>query len=136
MLVIPSGKNSFQLSILIALTLYGFAGVVAYDKVATTTIRAFPILFAVVFLGLLGFGAGLALYGIYRRDVRGVVLEQAGLCVVAGLSVAFAVWAVGLNGSRATAFAVMFFAVAAASAGRITEIWHYRRRLRQEGGEA
>jgi hypothetical protein len=130
MRVLSSGRNSFEVAILTACLLYGLVGLVIFDRVATTTIRLFPTPFGHLVLGALASGALVALVGVARGDVFGVLLERAGMLVLLGSGLAYGLWAIGSNGLRGFAFASFLFAVAAASAGRI---WQIQRDI---GGES
>jgi hypothetical protein len=118
-----SRRNPFQVLIVGAFGLYCIAGLIAYDRVATGTIRAFPVPWGMVFLGLSAMACLVALTGTIRGGtVHGVLLERAGLTGLAGVSGAYALWGLGNGGLRSLAFCLLLLAMAIASTWRVVQI--------------
>lgn len=136
MIVIPSGRNPFEVAILLACVMFGLTGLFAYDEVATNSLRAFPELWGKVFLGSLVVGAGVALVGIARSNLVGLFQERSGLVVLIGACSSYALWALGANGPRGIGFALLMFSIAGASAARIREIHKGRDLAKKYSGDA
>jgi hypothetical protein len=123
-----SRRNPFQVLIISAFGLYCIAGLAAYDRVATATIRSFPIPWGMVFLGLSAVACSVALTGTIRGGtVHGILLERAGLTGLAGVSGAYALWGLGNGGWRSLAFCLLLVAIAAAAVWRVVQINAARR---------
>lgn len=121
-------RNPFQILMIAAFGLYCIAGLIAFDRIATSTLRSFPQPWGMVFLAVAGLACSIALTGTIRSgSVRGVLLERAGLTGLAGVAAAYAVWGLAGNGLRGLAFALMLSAIAIASAWRIAQIEAARR---------
>lgn len=134
--MIPSGRNPFEIAILFACAMYGLTGLVAYDEVATSSLRTFPEFWGKVFLASLLLGASVALVGIARSTLVGLFQERSGLVVLIGACSSYALWALGANGPRGIGFALLMFSIAGASAARIREIHKGRDLARRLTGDA
>ncbi len=119
---IPSGREPFEIALLSAISLYGLLAVVAYDKVAVTTLRSLPGPWGYIFIAASGAAALVALSGALMVSITGLLVEKIGLWAVSGLYGAFAIWSIGLNGARSTGFAVMLLGVALAALVRVWQI--------------
>lgn len=134
--MIPSGRNPFEIAILMACTMYGLTGLLAYEQVATSSLRSFPEWAGKLFLGCLLVGGGVALVGIARASLVGLFQERSGLVVLIGACSGYALWALGSNGPRGIGFALLMFSIAGASAARIREIHKGRDLARKFSGDA
>ncbi|MFD4196613.1 hypothetical protein [Amycolatopsis thermoflava] len=116
-------RNPFQVMMIAAFGVYCAAGLVAFEHVATSTLRGYPEPWGHVFLGASFIACSIALTGTIRaKTVRGVLLERAGLTGLAGVTLAYAAWALSGNGVRSLAFVVLLGAMGAASAWRVAQI--------------
>lgn len=112
-----------------AFGLYCVASLIAFERVATTTLRTFPVPWAHVFLGASAIACVVALGGTIRAStVYGVLWERAGLTGLAGLTACYAVWGLTTSGLRGLAFVLLLSAVAVASAWRVVQINAARKR--------
>lgn len=126
--MIASTRNPFETLIVAAFGLYCVTGLVAFDSVATTTLRGYPVPFGHVFLAVGLVTCSVALTGIIRAaTVKGVLWERAGLTGLAGVGFAYGCWGVGTTGVRALAFCLFLFAMAAAAAWRAVQISRARK---------
>jgi uncharacterized membrane protein len=121
--MVTSTRNPFEVLLVSAFGIYCAAGLVAFDKVATTVLRAFPEPWARVFLGLALVTCVIVLIGIGRSSVAvGVLLERAGLVGLGAVCAAYTVWAFGNTGVRALGFGLLLGALAASSLLRAWQI--------------
>lgn len=128
--MIQSGRNPFQVAILAACTLYGLSALVAYDTLASTSIRALGSGQGHLFLALLGTCSGTALAGVAMHNLTGVFVERAGMIGLSLVGLAFAAISAITMGGPATGFVLLMVAISAASVGRIGQIQAGRRRAR------
>lgn len=122
-----SGREPFEVALLGAIALYGLVVTVAFDKVAVTTLRAFPEPFGRVFIILLALGALIAVIGVLMGNITGLLLEQVGLWWVSGLGLAFSIWSYGVNDARALGFIFLILGVAIASGVRLRQIYRQKK---------
>lgn len=127
-IVIQSGRNPFQLSILAACAVYGIAALVAYDTLASNSVKALGPVSGHLFLALLGACALTALTGVIMHNLTGVFVERAGLIGLSLVCLAFAAISVITMGGPATGFALLMVAISVASVGRLAQIQAGRRR--------
>jgi hypothetical protein len=121
-------RNPFELLLVAAFGIYCAASLIAFDKVATTVLRAFPPPWALVFLAAGLVSCSITITGVIRaRTMTGVLYERAGLTALAGITFAYACWAIGNTGIRALAFALMLSAIAVSSAWRSVQISRARK---------
>ena len=119
---IRSGREPFEIALLTAVTLYGIAATIFFDKVSVTTLKSFPEPWGHIFIAAFGLGSGVALWGAIQASITGVLVEKVGLWFVSGLGSAFAIWSFGVNGIKALAFVILVLGVAAASTARLRQI--------------
>lgn len=117
-----SGREPFEVALLTAITLYGIAATIAFDKFGVTTLKSFPEPWGRVFIAAFGAGALVALVGVLLNSLTGVLVERIGLWLVSGLGIAFALWSLGTVGARALAFVLLVLGVALASVVRLRQI--------------
>jgi hypothetical protein len=115
-------RSPFEVLIVAAFGVYCSAALVAFDVVATNTLRELPTGAAYTFLVAAIIGSVLTITGVVRGDSVGVLWERAGLMMLSGICAAYAGWAVAVSGARALAFALLLLAVAAASLWRVIQI--------------
>lgn len=127
-IVIQSGRNPFQVAILAACALYGVIALVAYDELASTSVKALGPASGHLFLASLGACAGTALTGVSMHSVIGVFVERAGMIGMSLVCFAFAAVSALTVGGPATGFVLLMVAISAASVGRIVQIQAGRRR--------
>lgn len=126
--MLTSTRNPFETLIVAAFGLYCGVALVAFDKVATNTLRNYPAPFGHLFLAVGLVTCSVALTGIIRAaTVRGVLWERAGLTGLAGVGFAYACWGVGTTGVRALAFCLFLMAMAGASTWRAVQISRARK---------
>lgn len=126
--MITSSRNPFETLIVAAFGVYCVVGLIAFNAVATTTLRGYPIPFGHLFLAVGLATCSVALTGIIRAaTVRGVLLERAGLTGLAGVGFAYAVWGISGTGVRALAFCLFLAAMSAAAAWRVWQISRARK---------
>lgn len=118
--------DPFEVGVLTLCLLYGFLGMVWYDRLAGRVVRLYPYIGGRVFLVLLAVGSATALVGLAGNTLRSLRLERAGLWLLAALGASYALWtpvAVGWSGlGLIFFFGVMLFvpgAVVAARRGRL-----------------
>jgi len=118
-----STRSPFEVLLVAAFGIYCAASLIAFDKVATTVLRGFPQPWGLVFLGAGLLACSITMTGIIRAStMKGVLYERAGLTVLAGITFAYACWALGNTGIRGLAFALMLLALAASSTWRSVQI--------------
>lgn len=121
--MITSTRNPFETLIVAAFGLYCIVGLIAFESVATTTLRGYPTPFGHLFLAIGLVTCSVALTGIIRAaTVRGVLWERAGLTGLAGVGFAYACWGIGTTGVRALAFCLFLLSMAIAAAWRAWQI--------------
>lgn len=126
--MVTSTRNPFQTLIVAAFGIYCIAGLAAFNAVATTTLRGYPVPFGHIFLAVGLITCSVAFTGIIRAGtVRGVLWERAGLTGLAGVGFAYACWGIGTTGVRALAFCLLLFAMSGASAWRAVQIARARK---------
>jgi hypothetical protein len=120
--VIRSGRHPHEVALLVACVLLGLAGLVAYGKVATTTIRGLPEpLGYLLYAGLLA-GGVVALAGSFMPGLAGPLIERIGLASLGLLCVAYAVAVLAFFPTRGLSFAVFMLAFTAANVFRMRQI--------------
>ncbi|WP_290055671.1 hypothetical protein [Amycolatopsis solani] len=132
----PAQRSPFEVLLTSAFGLYCAVGLVAFDAVATTTIREFPGPWGRVFFGAALAACGTVLFGIGRAHTAlGVLTERAGLVALFGVCGCYSVWAFGNTGRRALAFGLLLLALAGASAWRTWQIGRALRTARKAAGQ-
>jgi len=126
--MVTSTRNPFEVLLVSAFGIYCAASLIAFDRVATTVLRAFPEPWALVFLAAGLVACSITMSGIIRAStMKGVLYERAGLMALGGITFAYACWAIGNTGIRALAFALMLLAIAMSSVWRSVQISQARK---------
>lgn len=132
-----TGNEPFQAAILVAFALWGLTSLATLHRVSTSTTRTLPTWGIYLFFAGLAVSSITALVGIvyqvWRKEFIGFYIERAGLVALAGLCVAYSVWALAASGARAVAFALILTAIGAASLVRIRQIGSDLRQVRPGG---
>lgn len=134
---IRSGREPFEVSMLIVSLIYGVSGLAFYDKIAATSVRLYPAPGGIIFLAAMAFGALVTLVGLFgphRRDPRGVYVEAAGLVMLTGLCLSYAAWTPFSTGVRGTGL-MLYLGIAIAFPGmwRLLQIRQFLRAVREGG---
>jgi hypothetical protein len=134
---VKTGNEPFQTAILVAFALWGVTSLATLHKVSTNTTRTLPTWGIYLFFIGLTVGSVTALVGVvyqtWLKDLLGFYIERAGLVALAGLCVAYSVWALAASGARAIAFALILTAIGGASLVRIRRIKTDLRQVRSGG---
>lgn len=121
--MMTSNRNPFETLLVAFFGLYCAAGLVAFDRVATTVLRGYPEPWGRIFLGLTLITCVVTLVGIARASTAvGVLIERAGLVGLGGVCGAYTIWAFGSTGLRALAFGLLLAALAASAVWRAWQI--------------
>jgi hypothetical protein len=106
----------FEVYLLLACALIGVSGLITPHARARSVVAAFPDGTQTVWYVGIALGAALAIYGIARGEIEGLLKERAALIVMSGLSASYAVASVAYGGWPALsgAFLLISFAVACA----------------------
>jgi hypothetical protein len=116
-------RSPFEVMMVGAFGLYALIALLAFDKVATNTLRELPFPSAHLFLALATLSCVVVLAGISGATTAwGVLIERVGLVMLSGLCTAYAIWSWTNTGIRALGFAVMMLAIAGASLWRSWQI--------------
>lgn len=122
MIVIKSGRHPHEVLILLGCLVYGLAGIVAFDAVAISSLRALPEAWGRSFYILLAVGAAVPLIGAFRRGLEGPLTERAGLLILTALNLAFAVSIAAAVWPRGLGFVTFNVAIAGANIWRWFQI--------------
>lgn len=118
----PSRVNPFGFLFLMAYGLYCLVALMAFDAVASTTLRSYGHTWSAGLLVASVLGTALAISGMLLSEPRGLFLERAGLFSVAAPSAVYGALGLMNNGARSLGFCLLLTALAAASAWRIYQI--------------
>lgn len=81
-------RSPFEIGLLVMFVVLSVVGVLFFDYAATNTVRALgPVLGRLLYIGT-AIAAGVALVGVFRRGVPGLVVERIGLASLACWTVA------------------------------------------------
>lgn len=110
------GRAVFEVYLLVACVLIGVFGLITPHARARSVVAAFPAWAQTAWYVGIALGGALAIYGISRGEIEGVLKERAALIVMSGLSASYAVASVAYAGWPALsgAFLLISFAVACA----------------------
>lgn len=122
MIVIKASRHPHEVLLLIGCLLWGIAGTVAFEQVAVTSVRSLPTPWGLVFYILLAVGAAVPLFGIFRAGITGALIERAGLLILAGMCLAFAVAIAFTVPVRGLGFVLLMAALGVANIIRALQI--------------
>jgi hypothetical protein len=129
MIVIRSGRHPHEVLILCACILWGVSGLVAYSRVATTSVRSMPVVAGYVFYAALVVFASVAVVGVFLPGLVGPRIEMSGLFALAGVAASYGVTVIGTAGWRGLSFALFMAALTVANLLRSVQIRHDERKL-------
>lgn len=119
----PAQRSPFEVMLTVAFGLYCVAGLIAFDRVATTVLRSYPEPWARVFLGLCLVTCVVTLVGVARANTAfGVLVERVGLVGLGTVCATYTVWAIGNSGLRGLAFGLLLGALAGSALWRAWQI--------------
>ena len=122
MIVIKASRHPHEVLLLIGCLIWGIAGTVAFEQVAVTSVRSLPAPWGLVFYILLTVGAAVPLFGIFRAGIAGALYERAGLVILAGMCLAFAVAVAFTVFPRGLGFVLLMVALGVANIVRALQI--------------
>lgn len=124
MAYIRGSRHPHEVLLLIAAFLLGIFGLVLFDKVATTTIRALPQWSGYLLYAGLTVGAGVSLVGVFWRSLIGSVIERTGLFSLGLFCLIYMAIVVINSGVRGLSFGLMMAAFGIANFVRVWQISH------------
>jgi len=128
-LVVAGGRQPFEVAILCAAVVIG--GLFAVGVESPNLAELLPRWVAPVWAAVLALGAGVALVGLWRRDLLdGLLIERAGLYAVAAELAVYAVAVLITGWPRGIVVGTLIAAIAVAAAVRVAQIHWDVRRLR------
>lgn len=129
-LVIGSPREPVAVTVLSSFLLFCVIATFFYDRVATSSLRAFGDLGGRMFLLLMAVGCGLYLAAAWVDTPQAVLMfERPAWIVLTAVFSIYSTWSVWLNGARATGFFLVLFALVVAAQWRLTRIRRFRRAL-------
>ncbi|NBH01929.1 hypothetical protein [Amycolatopsis sp. SID8362] len=122
-------RSPFQIGVLLALLVISAASAVFFDQVATSTARELGSTLGRLMYGGTALGAGVALVGVWRSGITGLLVERVGLismaCWVTGYGIAVLI----NSGARGVQFGGYMTAVALMCLWRAWQIGREAREL-------
>lgn len=103
----PRAIEPFEVSTLAICFLYGVLCMVAFDRLAATSLQRYPGAGGYIFVTLLAAGGLVGLAGVFMRSLFGVRLELAALNELVAMCLVYLVWtpfSVGLRGTALMLF--------------------------------
>lgn len=125
---IRRGKHPHEVGLLFATMVIGGFGTVAFDRSATSVVRALAQPYGQVMYAALATASAVAMSGIFWRGITGALIERAGLIAIAPLCLGLGASTLAGFGLRGLAFGAIFASFAAASACRV---WQIRREVKE-----
>lgn len=125
---IRRGKHPHEVGLLFATAVIGAFGTVAFDRSATSVVRALSQPYGQVMYAALAAASAVAMTGVFWRGVTGALIERAGLIAIAPLCLGLGASTLAGFGLRGVAFGGIFAAFAFASAWRV---WQIRKEVRE-----
>ena len=112
---VRTGFQSFQVSLLVALLLWGGTMLAALATVQGATAASFPQWAVYLFFGAMTGGTLTTFVGLalerFRASLLGVLVERAGLTALIGLTLSYSVWVLSVVEAKGLPFAYLMFAV-------------------------
>jgi hypothetical protein len=109
---------------LTAALVLGGAGLVAFSRVASPTVRALPGPFGYILFAGLFLSSSVSLWGVFWRSLAGSVVERSGLFAMALICVSFSFVVYARSGFQGLNFIVFMIAFAVANLTRVRQIGH------------
>jgi hypothetical protein len=118
-----STRNPFQVFLILAMGIQAIIGSFYFNQAASAALRAFPEPWGRVFLAFTAVTCVVVLVGMSRpNSPEGILIERAGLYGLSGVTIAYALWAIGQSGFRATSFALILGAMGMSGVCRARQI--------------
>jgi hypothetical protein len=132
---INTGRDEFKLAVLGISLSYGLLCTIGYEKFTATSIKLFPGIGGRIFVGALAVGAAIALYGVLHGGIRGLLVERAGMLILAGMSLGYAAWVPAAIGTRGLGLLLFLgILVGGPAAVRVWRIYRWQRAIHREAG--
>lgn len=126
--VISSPREPVAVTVLSAFLIFALIATFAYEKVATSTLRAFGDLGGRAFLFLLTVGCLLYLMAAWIDTPQAVVtFERPGWLLLSSVFLIFGTWSAFVGGWRSSAFWLVLFGLVIAAQWRLWRIRRFRR---------
>lgn len=126
--VIHDSRTPHKLFLLLAGALGGFLGLVFPKAHGASIADAFPGHTQLIWYAGLFLGCTVSLAGIGKRGITGYLVEQAGMFLLTGIMISFAVAAIAHTGTSAVPAALILTGFGVANAVRA---WHIHQDLRK-----
>lgn len=122
LLKIRTGRQPHELLVLLATVILGTVGTFLPEKISTAIAETFARPISSVYWAGLALFAGIALFGIIRRRVDGLLIERAALVVLTALYGAYVVAVISSSGLAGFAACALPLAFAIANVCRVFQI--------------
>ena len=101
-----SGRHPHEVALLFVCVLYGVVGLCAYDRVATTTVDRLGEPIGYAWFAAMTAGGLIALLGLFYPfgGIKGLLVEQGALLILAAIWFGYALAVVATSGVRGTGF--------------------------------
>lgn len=128
--VISSPREPVAVTVLSSFLLFSVIATFFYERVATTSLRAFGEIGARAFLLLLSIGCVMYLLAAWVNTPKAVIkFERPAWILLTSVFIIYSSWSVVLTGVRAAAFFLVLFALVVAAQWRLWTIRRFRRAL-------
>lgn len=118
------------MALLLVCVLYGASGLLAFDRVSTTTLRTLPGPWGCLFYASLLVAAVIALTGIcWRGGLVGPLIERSGLLMLAGLWYAYSLSVIATSGLRGLGFFLICVGFGTANVVRSVQITRQTKKI-------
>ena len=122
LLAIRTGRQPHEICICICALLVGLTGLTFGESISASISAALPPPWRTVYFAGLVISGAVALYGIWRHDVMGVLVERVGMWTMGALFAAFSGAILLLYGWSGLAAALMPLCFSTANAARAVQI--------------
>lgn len=122
LLTVRSGRHPHEVLILIAAGLIGVIGMTIPDKISNSIIEVFGMVGGRTFYGGMFVFAAVALYGVWKRKVEGLMIERASLIALTTFFFAYGSSVLMVNGVVGLVSAILPLSFAIANCCRIAQI--------------
>jgi hypothetical protein len=127
--MIRSGRHPHEVCLLGVCVLSGATGLINYSKVASSTVRALPEPWGMVFYATMLAGAVIALAGVLLPGLKGPLIERSGLLILASLFTGYGIAVLAAAGARGLFFSAFVGGFAIANLVRYVQIGRELRRI-------